>query len=801
MATPPPNTVPIGELVASKYRVTREIGRGGMAAVYEAENVDLGKRVAIKVLAAELHSSPIVVERFQREARAAAAVRSPYICDVYDVGRLESGLPFLVLELLEGESLYERMVRERLLEPAFTVEVLEQVCRGLARAHAVGVVHRDLKPENLFLTYLEDGSVHAKLLDFGLAKFYLGEAPVNRLTREGAVFGTPAYMSPEQVRGQGGVDHRADCWALGCIAYECLVGQTVWATEQGVAMTFAQIASGVLPDPRKKRPSLPPEFGAWFAKALHRDIGQRFQDAPSLAEALRAALVGGVAPRPLPTPTPSPPPVPVQLPLSLAPTLAAVPAGASPPADERPPAALQPPPAAAAASGRSGAGVVHTPRSPWAGTAEESSAAPTSTRRTKAWAAVGALMGAGLVASVAAYRRPARRHGFEGHERVTSASSLAESVAGSPPLASAAAFSPPPAPATPVKPLAKCTVTNVALPHLEGPAQGVSVPSWMRVGTAPWLVWTETGPTGSRVVAAPLAKNRGARPVELARDVWPSAVPRARGEEQGALVWWLDLSGPRTRVHARRLGDLEKGGAAVGAEHRIELGGAKAATLVPWRSGFLLAYADHERVTLRELSAELQQTSTSVMVPNPSRGRLVSAPTLAAEASKDGAVAVVWDSGTEPSALHALRLDPSQAVSTRTPPAWVAESRPGAMNGPIALHCGSSCWLAKPSSSGEMWLSRLFGSGASTHVASGSLGLSLASTPLGRLGAVWIAGEEARFAWIDEPGRATSLGAAEGAHEPPSMMADGEEWLAAWTERRGGHAGVIHAARIACALP
>jgi hypothetical protein len=239
----------------------------------------------------------------------------------------------------------------------------------------------------------------------------------------------------------------------------------------------------------------------------------------------------------------------------------------------------------------------------------------------------------------------------------------------------------------------------------------------------------------------------------------------------------------------------------VGAEHRIELGGAKAATLVPWRTGFLLAYADHERVTLRELSAELQQTSTSVMVSNPSRGPLLSAPTLAAEASADGAVAVVWDSGTEPSALHALRLDPSKALSARTPPAWVAESRPGAMSGAIAVHCGSSCWLAKPSASGEMWLSRLFGAGPSAHVASGSLGLSLASTPLGRLGAVWVAGEEARFAWIDEPGSATTLGAAHGAHAPPALMAVGEEWLAAWTERSAGNTDMARAARIACALP
>src|SRR5437016_7883998 len=208
----PSNTskIPLGTVLAGKYRLTRELGRGGMAAVYEAENVDIGKRVAVKVLAAELTTSTIVVERFLREARAAAAISSPFICDVYDSGKLEDGRPFLILELLEGESLYERMTRVRQIDIPSTVRMMSQVARGLTKAHAAGIVHRDLKPENIFLLKTEDGEELVKLLDFGLAKFY---APVNpdeqtkRLTREGAVFGTPAYMSPEQVKGQGSVDH------------------------------------------------------------------------------------------------------------------------------------------------------------------------------------------------------------------------------------------------------------------------------------------------------------------------------------------------------------------------------------------------------------------------------------------------------------------------------------------------------------------------------------------------------------------------------------------------------------------
>ncbi len=291
MALPNKTKIPVGTVLAGKYRITREIGRGGMATVHEAENVDIGKRVAIKVLAQELTGSQIVVERFLREARAAAAIRSPYICDVYDSGKLSSGQPFLVLELLEGESLYERMTRQRQLDAPTTIAVISQVCRGLTKAHAASIVHRDLKPENIFLTRDEEGQLLAKILDFGLAKFYTPTTKDQaRLTREGAVFGTPAYMSPEQVRGQGAVDHRADLWALGCITYECFTGKTVWSTDQGVAMTFAQIASAPLPKPARYRPDLPQSFTDWFDRTLDRNIDRRFQTAKEFAEALAASF-------------------------------------------------------------------------------------------------------------------------------------------------------------------------------------------------------------------------------------------------------------------------------------------------------------------------------------------------------------------------------------------------------------------------------------------------------------------------------------------------------------------------------
>jgi len=284
--------VPIGTVLDKKYRITREIGRGGMAAVYEAENIDIGKRVAVKVLAAELITSRVVRERFLREARATAAIRSPYICDVYDVGEFE-GRPFLVMELLEGESLYDRMTRVRRLDVNLTLDITTQTAKGLAKAHSANIVHRDLKPENLFLTKNEDGQLVAKLLDFGLAKFYTptgGTEQQARLTREGALFGTPAYMSPEQAKGRGEVDFRSDLWALACIVYECLTGHTVWNVDQGVAMILAQVASAPIPVPSRLRSDLPPNFDLWFKKALSRDPDQRYQSAREFIVALADSL-------------------------------------------------------------------------------------------------------------------------------------------------------------------------------------------------------------------------------------------------------------------------------------------------------------------------------------------------------------------------------------------------------------------------------------------------------------------------------------------------------------------------------
>ena len=282
---------PIGAVLGGKFQIGQEIGRGGMATVYAAHHIDIGKPVAVKLLAAELVSSRTVTERFMREARAAAQIKSPYICEVYDVGTFD-GRPFIVMELLHGESLYEKLARERQLSVADTVRIASQAAKGLKTAHEHNIVHRDLKPENIFITQGHDGLPHTKLVDFGLAKFYEpNQDPKSvRLTREGALFGTPAYMSPEQAKAKGNVDQRTDLWALACIVYEMLTGRTVWDIEQGVAMILAQIASAPLPETRTYRPDLPVEFDAWLKRALARKPEERIQDADAFINSLAQAV-------------------------------------------------------------------------------------------------------------------------------------------------------------------------------------------------------------------------------------------------------------------------------------------------------------------------------------------------------------------------------------------------------------------------------------------------------------------------------------------------------------------------------
>jgi eukaryotic-like serine/threonine-protein kinase len=220
----------LGERVASKYELKRVLGTGAMGAVYEGVHVDIGKRLAIKLILPEFCESQEVVARFRREARAASAVESEYIAQIYDFGRDERLGLYMVIEYLEGEDLETRLTRERWISERDTATIGLQVARGLAKAHAAGIVHRDLKPANVFLTERDDGSILAKILDFGISKFEPSTAgPVSlaepTLTAYGTTLGTPQYMSPEQCEGKLTLDGRTDIWSLSAVLYEMIAGE------------------------------------------------------------------------------------------------------------------------------------------------------------------------------------------------------------------------------------------------------------------------------------------------------------------------------------------------------------------------------------------------------------------------------------------------------------------------------------------------------------------------------------------------------------------------------------------------
>jgi serine/threonine-protein kinase len=275
-----------GKIIAGRYRLERQLGQGGMGSVWRAEHLTLRSAIAVKLIDPEIAHKPEMLERFQREAQAAATLRSPHVVQILDYG-VDEGVPYIAMELLEGESLADRLVRAGRLPPAETARFVTHVARALARAHEAGIVHRDLKPDNVFLVRNDDQEL-AKVLDFGIAKhgsLGSGKGP----TRTGNILGTPSYMSPEQAQGTKAVDGRSDLWSLGIIAYECLVGRVPFESE-ALGDLLLKICVHPIPVPSQQAP-VPPGFDAWFARACCRDVAQRFQSAKELAEALRAVLV------------------------------------------------------------------------------------------------------------------------------------------------------------------------------------------------------------------------------------------------------------------------------------------------------------------------------------------------------------------------------------------------------------------------------------------------------------------------------------------------------------------------------
>ena len=279
-----------GLTLAGRYRLVTKLGQGGMGSVWRAEHLTLGIPVAVKLIDPSIAQSDEALARFRREAQAAAELRSAHVVHIIDYG-VENNTPYIAMELLEGESLAERLERVGRLSPADTVAVLSQVVRALTRAHQQSIIHRDLKPENIFIVLEGDDEV-VKVLDFGIAKkLGLGSTSSGVKTHTGAMLGTPYYMSPEQAKGQSGVDHRTDIWSLGIIAYECITGVRPFDRVTLASLLIA-ICTEPLPVPSLVA-SVPVGFDAWFARVASRDLNERFQTANEAMVKLRE--VCGVA--------------------------------------------------------------------------------------------------------------------------------------------------------------------------------------------------------------------------------------------------------------------------------------------------------------------------------------------------------------------------------------------------------------------------------------------------------------------------------------------------------------------------
>ncbi|MGO8998306.1 MAG: serine/threonine-protein kinase [Polyangiaceae bacterium] len=283
--------LPLAEnmVIAERFRLTRVIGRGGMGTVWQATNVRLDVPCAIKFIEGEHIGDAVALARFEREAKAAAQIRSAHVVQILDHGTFR-GRPYIAMELLEGEDLGRRLRRTLKMSPRDVAAIVTHVCRALSKAHGMEIVHRDLKPENIFLAWDDDREI-AKVLDFGIAKRVQADIPSH--TTEGAMLGTPVYMSPEQAQGAKGVDYRSDLWALAVIAFRCLTGVLPFRSES-LADLLVKIIVHPLPVPSQITVDVPPGFDAWWARAASRDPNRRFQSAKELAQTLVDAL--GVPP-------------------------------------------------------------------------------------------------------------------------------------------------------------------------------------------------------------------------------------------------------------------------------------------------------------------------------------------------------------------------------------------------------------------------------------------------------------------------------------------------------------------------
>ncbi|WP_437723675.1 serine/threonine-protein kinase [Sorangium sp. So ce861] len=275
----------LGHVIGDKYGVTAIIGEGGMGAVYEAEHLQIGRLVAVKVMHPRETQQREAISRLEHEARVAGRIGHPNICEVYDMGWLPDGSPYLVMERLHGETLAQRIERRGVVSPSELVDIMLQVLSALVTAHERGIVHRDLKPENIFLSERAGMLPVAKLLDFGISQASGMDGAMD-LTRTGMVMGTPYYMAPEQARGDVELDHRLDLWAVGVILYEALTGQRPFVARNYNAL-LVQILTLWHRPVTELDPTIPPGLSRLVDRALAKERDERFQSAREFQEALR----------------------------------------------------------------------------------------------------------------------------------------------------------------------------------------------------------------------------------------------------------------------------------------------------------------------------------------------------------------------------------------------------------------------------------------------------------------------------------------------------------------------------------